>query len=1344
MTESMPNNSKGVYDMKKGKQQLLSLVMAVALLLSLVPPVQAAGEGIAVDQANFPDPTFCQYVAKNFDTDGNGQLSREEREAVTTIFVPAMGINSLEGIAFFPQLESLICYENQLWGLDVSKNPALKELWCNDCSLPSLDVSNNPVLEELWCGNNPISTLSVGNNPALTSLSCSNTWLNELDVSRNTALISLNCNNNWLTELDVSQNTALTSLSCDGNRLTGLDVSQNTALTSLTCSNNSLSNLDTSNNAALELLYCHNNQLTELDVSGNPNLWELDCSNNQLSALDLSQNHNIGPFYCSGNNLANLNLETINVDVMSYGILFFGNAMQVTPGADGTVDLSRLPNDFDASKASNWVGGTVNGNILTMHENVVSFSYDTGAVRPVTFRIYGKDQYIPLTSEYFPDETFRNSVSEQVDKNRDGLLSTTEILHTYRLDVSGKGIASLQGVELLPALALLYCEENNLTELDLHANTDLVRLSCYSNRLTSLDLTGINLAWGPLYKSFLQWQSYSVITNDGRTVDLSALPGNFDVSKASNWVGGTVSGDILTLDEGATTVTYDYDAFETWPMDVTLHVGAPGTVFLDEMSFPDDTFREYVADNFDTDGNGVLSPEEYQAVTEIDVSGTWEAWGTIVSLQGVEFFPNLQSLDCSVNGITELDVSRNPNLTSLDCGANELTSLVVGQNAKLTYLDSNRNHLSSLDISGLGALEELNCSFNDISQLDVSKNRSLKKLYCGQSLLSELDVSENAALTVLNCDYNQLVSLDLSHNPDITAVSCGYNQLTALDLSYNPKLTTVSCEANRLTSLNLSGNPSITSLHCGGNLLTSLDLTGNPNITTLSCADNRYTIPVEEDRKFDLQALPGTFDVTKAVEWTGGTVEGTTLTAVGDVVTYSYDAGQGWKVSFSLNVLDTTQGNAIPVDAAHFPDEGFRRYVRAYIDQNGDQWLTEAEQNAVTELYLSGTSENNNGIVSLEGIRYFPNLASLFCDNKQLTSLDLSHNTALSELWCNGNQLTSLDVSKNTALTFLDCGNNRLTSLDVSNNPNLSYLDCAGNLLTNLQLAEENRRTLAAASLETVNCSDNQLEYLDVSRCTKLTGLLCSNNRLTSLDLSSNTALSYLSCSGNPLTSLNLGENTQVSTEGSLESSYEITVGPDRTFDLNQLPGGFEIEKASNWQGGTVSGSILTVDAGATVVTYTYNAESSCPLYVTLHVNATAGQEQDVVYRVYNPGNGKHHYTTDPSERDFLAENGWIYEGIAWYAPETGNPIYRVYNPGNDNHLYTMDAAERDRLVAGGWVYEGILCYSAGTDGVPLYRVFNPYVTRNPHHYTDSLEECEFLKSNGWIVEGISWYGLSK
>ena len=43
------------------------------------------------------------------------------------------------------------------------------------------------------------------------------------------------------------------------------------------------------------------------------------------------------------------------------------------------------------------------------------------------------------------------------------------------------------------------------------------------------------------------------------------------------------------------------------------------------------------------------------------------------------------------------------------------------------------------------------------------------------------------------------------------------------------------------------------------------------------------------------------------------------------------------------------------------------------------------------------------------------------------------------------NQLTSLDLSKNTALTDLDCHYNKLTSLDVSKNSALAWLSCDGN-----------------------------------------------------------------------------------------------------------------------------------------------------------------------------------------------------------------------------------------------------------------------------------------------------------
>ena len=44
-----------------------------------------------------------------------------------------------------------------------------------------------------------------------------------------------------------------------------------------------------------------------------------------------------------------------------------------------------------------------------------------------------------------------------------------------------------------------------------------------------------------------------------RTLDLTKLPGNFDVTKASNWKGGSVDGNILTVDKDAEQVSYTYD-----------------------------------------------------------------------------------------------------------------------------------------------------------------------------------------------------------------------------------------------------------------------------------------------------------------------------------------------------------------------------------------------------------------------------------------------------------------------------------------------------------------------------------------------------------------------------------------------------------------------------------------------------------------------------------------------------------------------------------------------------------------------------------------------------------------
>ena len=303
--------------------------------------VQSAG--VAIDDTNFPDADFCSFVASSFDEDNDNYLSDTEINAVESINCADKGISDLTGISHFTALETLNCFDNQLTSLDVSKNTALIYLDCYGNQLTSLDVSKNTALTYLDCGRNQLTSLDVSKDTALTELDCRSNQLTKLDVSKNTALTELDCRSNQLTKLDVSKNTALTTLYCWDNQLTKLDVSKNTALTDLAC---------------------YNNQLTSLDVSKNTALTYLDCDNNQLTSLDIS------------------NTNTDNLTCRD-------NIYQIVVDNDRTFDLSTLPGNFDVARTSDWSGGKVSGNTLTVEsgKDTVTYKYDCGKGKSETFTL---------------------------------------------------------------------------------------------------------------------------------------------------------------------------------------------------------------------------------------------------------------------------------------------------------------------------------------------------------------------------------------------------------------------------------------------------------------------------------------------------------------------------------------------------------------------------------------------------------------------------------------------------------------------------------------------------------------------------------------------------------------------------------------------------------------------------------------------------------------------------------------------------------------------------------------------------------------------------------------------
>ncbi|MBO5227678.1 MAG: hypothetical protein J6B39_01620, partial [Lachnospiraceae bacterium] len=201
--------------------------------------IEEAVPGIEVNETNFPDAIFREYVSNNFDTDLDGVLSEKEIENADRIMLDETGVADLTGIEYFTYLKNLHCFGCIiLTKLDISKNVALESLNCQNTSISELDVSNNTELLYLECGDNNIGTLDVSNNTKLIKLSCSNTGITKLDISKNTALEVLYCDKNGLTKLDVSKNVALKELLCNGNQLTSLDVSTNTALETFSAANN--------------------------------------------------------------------------------------------------------------------------------------------------------------------------------------------------------------------------------------------------------------------------------------------------------------------------------------------------------------------------------------------------------------------------------------------------------------------------------------------------------------------------------------------------------------------------------------------------------------------------------------------------------------------------------------------------------------------------------------------------------------------------------------------------------------------------------------------------------------------------------------------------------------------------------------------------------------------------------------------------------------------------------------------------------------------------------------------------------------------------------------------------
>lgn len=596
----------------------------------------------------------------------------------------------------------------------------------------------------------------------------------------------------------------------------------------------------------LEKLDCHGIGLTTLNVSMNFKLRELDCSYNQLKDY----------LYILSSGLKILNCSHNNLTYMDLGIL---SGLKLE--------------EVDCSYNKIW------RIVMRGEEELIKFDCSNNELMALD------------VSRCYQLKQLNCSVNQLVELDVKNQTNLT-LLDCHHNELTELDVSRNQN------LASLTCDGNQLTTLDLSKNNSLSHLSCAENRLACVDFSHMV---GSNINADGNRHPIAVLT-DG-TFDLNTLHG-FNVGKASNWHGGSVSGTILTVEDGKDEVSYQYDCGKGVKPTFIFETSLP----INEKNFPDPNFRKYIK-NYKASGRDVLTVEEQRKVESIEVKG----WN-ISNLKGIEAFPNLKELNCENNSIQKLDLRQNPELEKLICNTNQLTQLDLSKNPKIYHLICSGNQLKQLDVSHLKDLVTLDCSHNDLAQLDVKNSIFLVTLNCSANQLTELDadVKHKTRLVSVECQNNQLTTLILGENKGLKKLNCAHNQLTQLNLNNMISLKELRCQNNQLTALDVSSSPDLTTLVLKDNHLTSLNLDSNPKLELTPYTDiyhsdfnNVYTVTLNPDRTFDLSTLPGNFEINRVTGWEHGKANGNILTVDEgtDVVYYGYRCITGkLDVGFTLDV----------------------------------------------------------------------------------------------------------------------------------------------------------------------------------------------------------------------------------------------------------------------------------------------------------------------------------------------------------------------------------------------------------------------------------------------------------
>ena len=560
---------------------------------------------------------------------------------------------------------------------------------------------------------------------------------------------------------------------------------------------------------ALTSLICYGNRLTQLDVSALKNLVTLECyDNSSMTSLNATGCTKLTTLKCNSCKLKTIslercsNLQTLRCYKNNLRDDDMVQFISKLPSKRSITNLDLCYNNEDADAGNKIMHAEVRA---AKAKNWIIRKYD-GSWKKYT-------GIIAVDETTFPDANFLACVG-QYDTDNDGILSDDEVAAVTRMYVDSKGIQDMTGIECFEKLTYLYCCKNQIRD-----------------------------QWADILISYLP------------TVEGGGL---------GFWDREPPTGNYLTQEQLEAFTAKGWNVYELkhgyddeWVTYVpNNHTG----IYIDETTFPDYYFRQKVIKKFDKNDDYYLSDEEVAEVKKIDLRSESYA-DDMKSFQGIEYFSQLEVLNCDDAPLTSLDLSGNPLLTSLTCKSYYLTSLDLSGNPLLTSLTCNYSDLTSIDLSGCPLLTELTLSGNftslnlsgcplltkvnvggQIGSINISNHTQLTRFYTDRdSEVTSIDLSGCSQLNYIDVTRSKVVSINVSGCTQLEQLTADDNEITSIDLTGCNQLKYFFFKSNPMTSLNLSGLSSLKTITCYEGQLTSLDVSDCTSLSNLYCSDNPLT-----------------------------------------------------------------------------------------------------------------------------------------------------------------------------------------------------------------------------------------------------------------------------------------------------------------------------------------------------------------------------------------------------------------------------------------------------------------------------------------------------------------------